>query len=54
LNTLSPVGLPILDRLPSIGWGLVLYLGLMAMIGLLYLSWLATWWVRQHHRSQAD
>jgi len=25
--------------------------GLMAVIGLLYWSWLATWWVRQHHRS---
>ena len=53
LNDLAPIGLPALDSVLSTNWSSVLYLGLMAVIGLLYWSWLATWWVRQHHRSQA-
>jgi anti-sigma factor RsiW len=60
LNDLAPIGLPVLDSVLSIpdsvlavSGGVVLYLGLMAVIGLLYWSWLATWWVRQHHHPQA-
>ena len=53
LNDLAPIGLPALDSVLSTNWSSVLYLGLMAVIGLLYWSWLATWWVRQHHRPQA-
>jgi len=53
LNNLAPIGLPVLDSVLSINWGVMLYLGLMAVIGLLYWSWLATWWVRQHHQPQA-
>jgi len=54
LNDLAPIGLPALDSVLSTNWSSVLYLGLMAVIGLLYWSWLATWWVRQHHRPQAE
>jgi anti-sigma factor RsiW len=53
LNNLAPIGLTVLDSVFSINWGVMLYLGLTAVIGLLYWSWLATWWVRQHHRPQA-
>jgi anti-sigma factor RsiW len=53
LNDLAPIGLPVLDSVLSINWGVVLYMGLMAVIGLLYWSWLATWWVRQHQRPPA-
>ena len=54
LNDLAPVGLPALGNVFPFGAGIVLYLGLMALIGLLYWSWLATWWARQHHRPLAD
>jgi anti-sigma factor RsiW len=54
LNNLAPVGLPVLGRALLFNWGSVLYLGLIAVIGLLYWSWLATWWVRQQHRPQAE
>ena len=53
LNDLAPIGLPALGGVLPVNWDVVLYLGLMAVIGLLYWSWLATWWVRQHHRPQA-
>ncbi len=31
-------------------WGLALEMGLLVVIGLLYWSWLASWWVRQQHQ----
>lgn len=52
LNNLAPIGLPVLGH-GLFNWGSMLYLGLIAVIGLLYWSWLATWWVRQQHRPQA-
>jgi len=56
LNDLAPVGLADLDGVFPLGAlaGSVLYLGLMALIGVLYWSWLASWWVRQHPRPNAD
>ena len=54
LNDLAPLGLPDLESVFPLGWDSVLYLGLMGLIGLLYWSWLATWWARQHHRSSAE
>ena len=54
LNDIAPIGLPALGNVFPFGWGAVLYLGLMALIGLLYWSWLATWWARQHHRPRPD
>lgn len=53
LNDLAPIGLPALDSVLPVNWDVVLYLGLTAVIGLLYWSWLATWWVRRHHRPRA-
>jgi hypothetical protein len=54
LNGLAPLGLPDLGSVFPLGWDSVLYLGLMGLIGLLYWSWLATWWARQHYRSSAE
>ncbi len=31
-------------------WGFLLETGLLVVIGLLYWSWLASWWVRQQHQ----
>ncbi len=33
-----------------LGWGLVLYLGVQVAMGLLYWSWLASWWAYRQHR----
>jgi anti-sigma factor RsiW len=56
LNDVAPVGLaPVgLDGAFPLGWGGLLYLGLMVLIGALYLSWLASWWARQYDRHNAD
>lgn len=54
MNNLAPIGLPALGGVLPINWGSVLYLGLMAVIGLLYWSWLASWWVRRHQRPQVS
>ena len=36
-----------------LGWGITLHLALSVVIGLLYCSWLASWWARrQHHSSE--
>jgi len=33
-----------------LGWGVVLYLALLFVVGVLYWSWLASWWAYQQHR----
>jgi hypothetical protein len=33
-----------------LGWGVTLNLALLVVIGLLYWSWLASWWARRQHR----
>ncbi len=35
-----------------LGWGLMLNLASIVVIGLLYLSWLASWWARRQHHSK--
>ncbi len=38
-----------------LGWGFVLYLVTLFVIGVLYWSWLASWWaLQQHHQSQVE
>jgi anti-sigma factor RsiW len=38
-----------------LGWGFVLYLVILFVIGVLYWSWLASWWAyRQHRQSQVE
>lgn len=32
-----------------LGWGFVLYLGMLYVIGVLYCGWLASWWAYQQH-----
>jgi hypothetical protein len=34
----------------ALAWLPVLYLSLLVVIGLLYWSWLATWWARRRHQ----
>lgn len=51
---LQAVGRMVLQLLSAggpLGWGFVLNLVLMVGIGLLYWSWLATWWVRRRSKS---
>jgi len=51
---LSDIGLIVLQVLSNggpLGWGVTLNLVLLVVIGLLYWSWLASWWVRrQRHK----
>jgi anti-sigma factor RsiW len=59
--SLSDAGLPEVGRVAlevwegggPLGWGFTLNLLLSAVIGLLYCSWLATWWARRQHQSQS-
>lgn len=44
---LSNVSRVILQTLSTLGWGVTLNLAALVVIGLLYWSWLASWWVRQ-------
>ena len=37
-----------------LGWGFTLNLGLTLLIGLLYLSWLATWWIRNSNGNDVE
>jgi hypothetical protein len=50
LNDLVPIALRILGDGGPLGWGITIYLALLAAIGLLYWSWLASWWARRHHQ----
>ena len=36
-----------------LGWGVTLNLVPPVIIGLLYGSWLASWWARQHHKGKS-
>jgi hypothetical protein len=44
---LGRFGLDLFRSSGLLGWGITLNLGLTIIIGLLYLSWLASWWVQQ-------
>jgi len=37
-----------------LGWGLMLSYGLLVVIGLLYWSWLAGWWIHRKHQQQLN
>lgn len=47
VGELSWTALEVLGNGGPLGWGPLLYLGLTLALGLLYCSWLASWWVRQ-------
>ena len=54
LNDVGQVMLRLLERGGPLGWGFALHLVSLALIGLLYWSWLATWWARRRHRAAHD
>lgn len=47
IGELGRTALGILGDGGPLGWGLMLYLALMLILGLAYCSWIASWWVRQ-------
>jgi predicted anti-sigma-YlaC factor YlaD len=51
LNDVGQIGLHLLRDGGPLGWGVTLNLVSLLVIGLLYWSWLASWWVR-HRRQQ--
>lgn len=53
LNDIGRAVLRLLSQGGALSWGVTLNLVLQAMIGLLYWSWLATWWARrQRHQTR--
>ena len=50
LNDLGRVLLRLLSDGGPLGWSVTLYIVSLAVLGLLYLSWLASWWARRQHR----
>jgi hypothetical protein len=52
---LGEVGRVLLQMLSNggpLGWSITLHAASLAVIGLLYCSWLASWWARRQHQSQ--
>jgi hypothetical protein len=47
-NPLVGLGVDVVGSFLPFNWGSLTGMAAMAAIGLLYLSWLASWWVRQH------
>ncbi|MCP4540966.1 MAG: hypothetical protein GY832_27845 [Chloroflexi bacterium] len=52
LNGLAQMASQLLSNGGPLGWGLMLNLASIVVIGLLYLSWMASWWARQQHNSK--
>ncbi|MDY6876884.1 MAG: zf-HC2 domain-containing protein [Chloroflexota bacterium] len=52
LNDIGQIMLRMLSNGGPLGWGITLNLALSVVIGLLYCSWLASWWARHQHRTQ--
>lgn len=50
LNDVGQIGLHLVRDGGPLGWGVTLNLALLIVIGLLYWSWLASWWARQTPR----
>ena len=50
LGDLWQIAPQLLNSGGPLGWGITLNLVALAVIGLLYLSWLASWWARRHHK----
>ncbi len=54
LNEIGRVVLQMLSNGGPLGWGVTLNVSILIVIGLLYWSWLASWWVlRQRHQRGA-
>jgi len=53
LREVGRVALEVWEGGGPLGWGFTLNLVSSAVIGLLYCSWLATWWARRQHQSQS-
>jgi len=51
LNDTGRIMLQLLSNGRSFGWGVTLNLVSSAVIGLLYWSWLASWWARHQHKN---
>jgi len=49
LSDVGRIALQLLGRGGPLGWGTMLYLVSLVVIGLLYWSWLASWWARRQH-----
>ena len=49
LNDAGRIMLQMLSNGGPLGWGITLHLALSVVIGLLYCSWLASWWARRRH-----
>jgi hypothetical protein len=54
LNDLGSIALHTLGHGGPLGWGVTLSLAIPAVIGLLYWSWLASWWIRQRRRPEVN
>jgi len=50
LGDVSRIVLQLLSIRAPLGWGITLNLVSLVVIGLLYWSWLASWWARRQHR----
>lgn len=53
LSQVGQVALQLLDSGGPLGWVATLNLVSLAVIGLLYWSWLASWWARRQHHSES-
>ncbi len=51
LADFGQIVLQLLNEGGPLGWGVTLNLAAMFVIGLLYLSWLASWWARRQHQN---
>jgi hypothetical protein len=54
LGDVGRITLQLLSNGGPLGWGVTLNLVSLAVIGLLYWSWLASWWARRQHRQQGE
>lgn len=53
LGEIGQIALQLLGDGGPLGWGLTLNLVSLTVIGLLYCSWLASWWARRQHHSES-
>ncbi|HEY73787.1 MAG: hypothetical protein DRJ03_12830 [Chloroflexi bacterium] len=53
LSDVGQTALRLLGDGGPLGWGVMLNLASLAVIGLLYWSWLASWWARRQHHSES-
>lgn len=51
LSDLGQIALQLWNNGGPLGWGITLNLVASMVIGLLYLSWLASWWARSQHKN---